>query len=213
MRKIIIIFMLLSAGLVLDACGDKARVYLGTAEETLPASELSTDATVVGETGVQATGEKTDEGSEAEKELACYVCGEVNEPGVYYIGDGSRKQDAVEAAGGFTEDAEPSYVNLAEKVRDGEKIYIPSKDELKEGRLAGDPSAEHLAEHEDGLVDLNKADKNELMTLPGIGEAKAESIIAYREEHGGFNSPEEILGVQGIKDGVYNKIKDKIVVD
>ena len=215
MRKVILIYMLLTAVLVLGACGDKAKVYLGTAEESKESSELSTEQVAVTKAGTSVIEDTTDEEaeSEPENELACHVCGAVNEPGVYYLAEGSRKQDAVEAAGGFMEDAARSYVNLAERIKDGEKIYIPTEVEVEEGKVAADPVDGPAAEQDDGLVDLNKADKSELMTLPGIGETKAEAIIAYREEHGSFNSPEEILGVQGIKDGVYNKIKDKIVVD
>ena len=100
--------------------------------------------------------------------------------------------------------AAADYLNLAEVLSDGRKVTVPAEAELSPGEQYG-PS-----EDEDGVVDINRAGKEELMTLPGIGEARAEAVIAYREEHGGFSSPEEIMKVPGIKEASYEKLKDKI---
>ncbi len=211
-RLIVILFFMM---LFFAACGSRAKVYVGSAAEE---AENGTDESAddsdgsLGE-GKTTASESTAVASEtAPKEIACYVCGAVKNQGVYYLTEDKRKKDAVDAAGGFTGDAAQSYVNLAEKVHDGEKIYIPTEDELEAGLPAEDEQAGTVTASGNGYVDINSADKEELMTLPGIGGSKADSIIVYREAHGGFKSPEEILEVQGIKEGIYNKIKDKIVV-
>ena len=131
------------------------------------------------------------------------VCGAVETPGVYELPAGSRVFEAVRMAGGLLGDAREDAVNQAALLEDGQQIYIP-----KEGEI---PSVEE-GSVSDGLVNINTADIEELTTLPGIGEAKAADIIAYREEHGSFSSIEEIKEVNGIKDAVFEKIKEKIKV-
>lgn len=134
-----------------------------------------------------------------------YVCGAVKEPGVVLLPEGSRGQDALEAAGGFAEDAAREAVNLAEVLTDGMKLYFPTPEEAME--------AEREAQERDaGLININTAGAELLCTLPGIGEARAKAIIAYREEHGAFGSVEEIMQVSGIKDSAYNKIRAFITV-
>lgn len=133
-----------------------------------------------------------------------YVCGAVAAPGVYELPEGSRVCDAIEKAGGFTEDAAVS-VNLAEKVSDGQMIQIVTGEEATQ--IQSEP------ESADGRVNLNTATAEQLMTLTGIGQAKADSIITYRTEHGSFQSIEDIMNISGIKEGVFVKIKDSITVD
>ena len=214
MRRIVFLFLSGMMMLLFSACGDKARVYVGTASEEVEASEIQAGDGSGQTSDVVSEGTSETEGDMAAEKhdtIACYVCGAVKEPGVYYLSKDDRKQAAVEAAGGFAEDAVQSYVNLAEKVSDGEKIYIPTEAELEGGSYKPDSQQGKDETSDSGQVDINRADKERLMTLPGIGEAKADSIIAYRDEHGSFKSPEEILTVQGIKDGIYNRIKDRIV--
>lgn len=148
---------------------------------------------------------------EVVQDLYVYVCGEVNEPGVYELKPGSRVYAAVQAAGGMTETADPNYLNQAESLTDGQRIYVPSR---KETESSGGSSngLEPAGEKESGKVNLNTAGKEELMTLTGIGEAKAESIMRYREEHGAFQKPEDLMKIEGIKSGVFNKIKEHIIV-
>ena len=128
-------------------------------------------------------------------------------PGVYEFAAGSRIYEAIEVAGGLLDSAAVSVLNQAEKMEDGQKIYVPSEDEVQEGQE--DPGQEMA---DDGRVNLNLAGEEELMTLPGIGEKKAQAIISYRESHGGFQSTEELMEVEGIKTGIYEKIKDRIKV-
>lgn len=143
-------------------------------------------------------------------ECTVYVCGAVKRPGVYHFSGNSRVCDAVEAAGGFTRKASRDVINQARLLVDGEQITIPKK--TKEKISGGPVSSDHVGEGDSSLVDINEADKGELMTLSGIGEAKAQSIIDYRDENGRFSSTGDIMKIPGIKEGIYNKIKDSITV-
>lgn len=141
------------------------------------------------------------------RKVCVHVCGSVNHPGVYYLDEGARIHEAVEMAGGMTTDAAGDVINLAEEVSDGQKIYIPNQQEQAEGF-----TLEDLQKADDGLININTASLDELKKLPGIGDIKAEAIIAYREEAGKFNSIEDIMNVSGIKDSSYEQIKDYIKV-
>lgn len=147
-----------------------------------------------------------------------YVCGAVNEPGVYLLPVGSHIFEAVEMAGGMTEDAAEEAVNQAEPLTDGQMIKIYTQEEMlekaSEQELAdGQQEQTGQSAKWDGKVNINTATAEILMTLPGVGQQKAESIVSYREENGAFSSVDAIKKVSGIKDGVYNQIKDKITVD
>ena len=134
-----------------------------------------------------------------------HICGEVNHPGVYELPEGSRIFEAVEAAGGFTEEAAQASLNLAQMISDEAQIVILTQKEAEEKvRLEREQAA--------GIVNINTASKEQLMTLTGIGESRAEDIIRYRKESGGFQSIEEIKNVPGIKESAYLKIKDSITV-
>lgn len=137
-----------------------------------------------------------------------YVCGAVVLSGLYELKTGDRIYDAVCAAGGMTSEADADAVNLAAAAQDGQKIYIPYQGES----YTEDGTAEAFLTA-DGKININTADVTLLMSLPGIGEAKAEAIAAYRTEHGSFLSTEEIMNVSGIKESSYAKIKDLICID
>ena len=143
-----------------------------------------------------------------------HVCGEVVNPGIYELPAGSRIYEAVKAAGGFTENAEEESVNLASPIEDGVQIRIYSKDEAETLAAGAAPfdGFEASGEGKEPVVNLNTATKEELMTLSGIGESRAEDIIRYREENGGFQNIEDIMKVSGIKDAAFQKIKDRITV-
>ncbi len=158
-------------------------------------------------------------GEEQAAEASCYVhiCGEVVSPGVYKLPEGSRIFEAVEMAGGFTEAAASSWLNLAQVITDGMKIVVPSEAELDAagGYSVFADSGAALppeASADSGKVNINTADKEMLMTLKGIGEARAEDIIRYREESGPFQTIEDIMKVSGIKEAAFDKIKDDITV-
>lgn len=150
--------------------------------------------------------------TETEAGKICYVhiCGEVKNPGVYELWDYQRVFQAVELAGGFTENAVTEYLNLAEIVQDGMKLVVPSVDELNSGQYTG--AALGKTGTASPKVNINQASKEQLMTLKGIGESRAEDIIAFREERGRFETIEDIMKVPGIKEAAFSKIKDDITV-
>lgn len=143
---------------------------------------------------------------EEEVSTSCFVqvSGAVNNPGVYELYEGARVYEAIEMAGGLCEDAYSENLNQATKVTDGQMIHILTTSQWEESR-AGEAES-------DGKVNINTADAKMLMTLPGIGESKATSIIAFREENGLFQTIEDLMKITGIKEGVYNKIKGSITV-
>ena len=198
MKKKILLILALSL-CIFTSCRDRAAV-ITAGEETSYATATET------ETCLSA------KDTEAPALCAVHICGAVVSPGVYELPEGSLRQEALSMAGGFEEDAAQDYVNLAERVRDGEQLYIPRKEEL----LALGPVSVEEAQMEketSGLVNINTATREELMTLPGIGEKKAADIIAYRESVGAFMTPEDIKQISGIKDGLYQKISSLITVN
>lgn len=161
------------------------------------------------ETSEQLVGQSDGKGT-----ILVHVCGAVRESGVYQLNAGDRVVDAVQAAGGFTKKADAEQLNQAELVYDGQRLYIPKRGENIDASdvVQNENVAGTSGEQESAKVNLNRATAEELMTLPGIGQSKADAIITYREEHGGFQNIEELKQISGIKDGVFNKIKDNITV-
>ncbi len=152
-----------------------------------------------------------------------HVCGEVNIPGVYELPDGSRVNDAISLAGGFTENADKAYLNLARIIVDGEKIYVPSLSETEELSMEEKASGTGLpitnmqtivsGENTETLtININTATIEELTELPGIGESRAKDIISYRNNVGRFEKPEDIKNVSGIGDKMFERMKDYIRV-
>ena len=135
-----------------------------------------------------------------EKEkILVHICGAVEHPGVYELPEDARVYEAIQLAGGTTKDAAGDQLNQAQGLADGQQLYIPY---ITEETITG--TEEHTAEKG---VNINTATKEELMALPGIGESKAEAIIAYRKQQGNFQTVEELKNISGIKNGVYEKIK------
>ncbi len=157
-------------------------------------------------------------------ELYVFVCGQVANPGVYCLPDGSRICDAVDMAGGCLESADIDVVNQAERLTDGAKVYIPAMGEELDSDMTGisgigtasegsDLSAGTSSAANAGKLNLNTATREELLTLPGIGETKADAILEYRDSHGSFTSIEEIMNIAGIKEGVFSNIEEYITVE
>lgn len=179
--------------------------------------------------------QETSAGNGEQQTIYVHVCGAVESPDVYELPVDSRVYEAVLAAGGFTEDADSNYVNQAQRLSDGVKLVIPTKEQTEafaEGNgeemtvgivreaegfsdagISGtvqDGTAEQALS--DGKVNINTASETELCNIPGIGAVRAAAIVAYRQEKGGFAAIEDIMNVSGIKEGTYEKIKDHIKI-
>lgn len=159
--------------------------------------------------------------NEQEEIIVVHIAGEVKKPGIVKIKEGARIADIIEEAGGLTEKANITNINLAYIIEDGQKITIPSKEEKVEIEQEGYIQTENgvgIINEEQGVssknqvVNINKATKEEFQTLQGIGESIAEKIITYRKENGSFKQIEDIKNVPGIGDAKYQNIKDKISV-
>lgn len=143
--------------------------------------------------------------------IKVYVTGEVKNQGVIELEQGSRIVDAIEKAGGQTEEANLKNVNLAYELEDGQKIYIPNKSEENTNEITDD-GITGIDSKENDTININKADEKELQELNGIGESLASSIIKYREENGKFKNIEDLKNVPGIGESKFSNIKEKIKV-
>ena len=158
------------------------------------------------------------------------VCGAVANPGVFQLAAGSRVFQAIEAAGGYLPEAVQNCVNRAGVLTDGQQLYILTQEEMErqgldpaemagasDGQMNGSAGTGQntgiaAQAQQDNRININTADETQLTTLTGIGATRAQAIIAYRQENGPFAAIEEIMNVQGIKEGTFAKIKDEIVV-
>lgn len=158
------------------------------------------------------------------------VCGAVANPGVFQLAAGSRVFQAIEAAGGYLPEAALTCVNRAGVLTDGQQLYILTQEEMErqgldpaemsgasDGQMNGSAGTGQntgmtAQVQQDSRININTADEAQLTTLTGIGATRAQAIIAYREENGPFAAIEDIMNVQGIKEGTFAKIKDEIVV-
>lgn len=201
--------------LMVSGCGETSRLYFEEAAEATEEVVLSEEPIEAVEKNENSENSKNYEtiATEIEETTDCYVyvCGAVKNPGVYSLSSGSRIYQAISLAGGLREDASEDSINQAEEVADGQMIKVLTVEEAQTSVEQTD-AGEGMKE-DDGRVNLNTASADELMTLPGIGESKAMSILSYREERGGFGSIEELKNITGIKEGVYSKIKDYITVN
>ena len=184
-------------------------------------NNFSTNDELIEEQNILVASEDLEENVDDEDEeiIVIHVTGAVNTPGIVRLEDGSRIEDAIEAAGGLTEDSDISDINLAYVLEDGVKIRIPTIDDKENGESyiiegSGDNIIleENTEASSDTLVNINKADETELDTLPGIGPSLASKIIQYREENGNFKKIEDIKNVTGIGDTKYANLKDFIKV-
>ena len=145
-----------------------------------------------------------------------HVGGAVHRPGLYELPDGSRIFDAVQAAGGATDDADLDSLNLASKVKDGDKVLVPVRIEPgadpPPGGASGAAGVPGAAGAPGGLINLNSATAEQLDSLPGIGPSTAQKIIAYRTEHGGFRRVDDLMEVPGIGPAKFEELKDLVTV-
>ncbi|TXK17151.1 ComEA family DNA-binding protein [Homoserinibacter sp. GY 40078] len=138
--------------------------------------------------------------------LYVHVLGEVAHPGLYELSPGDRVVDAIAAAGGLTDDADPGAVNLARPVSDGEQLAVPA---VGESPAPGSAGGEGAAS--DGRVDLNTADVAALDTLPRVGPAIAQRIIDWREQNGPFSSVDDLLAISGIGEKTVEALRPLVV--
>lgn len=200
-QKIILIFL----GIV-AIIGIAYYSYVSSKEENLNVSDTN-------ELEVENSSNEV-EVEEEESKIKVHISGAVKNEGVYELEGDARIIDAIEKAGGTLEIADMKNVNLASKIEDGMKIYIPKQgeevtnnnQEVGENIALGNTSKENSK----GKININKASKEELDTLPGIGESTAEKIINYRKEHKSFKSIEELKEVKGIGDAKFEEIKDLV---
>ncbi|MCR4671918.1 MAG: helix-hairpin-helix domain-containing protein [Lachnospiraceae bacterium] len=205
---------------------EEQEAWEGSAAESVSETDPVTET----ETGTAA---ETDDPSapeseteeETERVIYVYVCGHVAEEKVVVLPEGARVYEAVEKAGGFSEDAYTSVLNLAQTLKDGDKVYVPGEGDEKPEETAGitsggiDAASETASAGqgsggtENALVNINTASKEELMALPEIGEVRAERIIAYRKENGKFENIQSITNVEGISNSIFEKIKALICAE
>lgn len=132
-----------------------------------------------------------------------HITGQVEKPGVYSVDYKTRVFELIELAGGLEKDAYVDNLNMVSELKDGQKLHIYTVEEW---------NIKQVADENAGMVNINTANVERLMTLPGVGEARAKAIIAYRENNGEFQCIEDIMKVTGIKEAAFAKIRDLICV-
>lgn len=207
-----------------DAQKDTVFAMEGGTPEAIAAAGGNSAASASDEDG------QTEARQSEAQEICVHVCGAVKNPGVYELPAGSRVYEAVQAAGGFAENADRDYVNQAQQLPDAVQLVIPTVEQAgvlpRIGILAQDSAGYQESPgtqaegHEgsgavsaDGRININTASEEQLCEIPGVGAARAAAIAAYRREHGDFSSIEDIMKVSGIKQGAYAKMKDSITVN
>ena len=200
MNKILKIFAAISFIAILAGCQNDDYVNLS--------SEKSVSQSIEGTENNQTSSKEWDKTSE----IVVYVSGAVKKPGVYRLCTGDRIYQAIESAGGMTSKAKKDCLNLADFLEDAQKIYVMSKREYKNSDTSEIQESNGDNENKGAFVNINTAGKEQLVTLPGIGETKAAAIIAYREENGSFLNVEDIKKVSGIGDATFSNIQSLITI-
>ena len=215
-----VLFLILT---ILTGCKSReAQFLMDSFQEAQAEVEAEEKRSAEEKTVEEKVGKEPEPSDVPEPILKIYVdvCGAVAHPGVFQMDEGSRVFQAIEAAGGFLPEAAQTCVNQAGILTDGQQLYILTQEEMEQQDLktgdtviAQNPSGTALNKTEqNGKVNINTADESQLTTLTGIGATRAKAIIAYRDENGPFAAIEDIMNVQGIKEGTFVKIKDEIVV-
>lgn len=197
--------------------------FLSGGDDSVTLSSES-DGIAISENGISGdidgTADASSETAADSEKCSIYVDigGEVNSPGVYEVGEGTRLFQVIEQAGGLTEDADIDVINRAEAVYDGQKILIASYEETEGSEKAANTainannSASQTYSSDDTKVNINTADSVTLQSIPGIGPSKADRIIEYRNSEGRFNKIEDIKNISGIGDKTFESIKKYITV-
>ncbi len=235
-RKLFFITLLLASGLF--GCNKPDMLETATVVEDGKLPKEAVEETTAGQaaadqtTADQVAADKTtaDQEKTASEKIYVHICGAVLCPGVYELSQGARIYEAIRLAGGMKEEACGEALNQAEVLADEQKLYVPTVSEWEKsgksgkeievlsGPMAGGEQKAESAQvsgaqvSTDEKININTADRALLCTLPGVGETRAEAIIAFRSEHGAFQKIEDIMQVPGIKDGLFSKIRDHISV-
>lgn len=163
--------------------------------------------------------DEEEEVKENTEEIVIHITGAIKNEGIVKLEQGLRIADAIEKAGGLTDEADLKEVNLAYVLKDGQKVYIPKNDDTEEEEIIIQGNGSDIIldngrdESSNTKVNINTATTQQLQTLSGIGEGIANKIIQYRNENGKFNIIDDIKNVSGIGDSKYDSIKDYICVD
>ncbi len=168
-----------------------------------------TEEYIISASSFESSENVTESSAKSENTIVVYICGEVNNPGIYTLEENSRISDAALAAGGFSENADVMSLNLAQKLVDGQQIIVYSVSDENNSEAASSLSSGAASS---GKINLNQATKEMLTTLPGIGESKAQAIIDYRNEIGWFTSTDQLMNISGIGEKMYAKIADSVEV-
>ncbi|MFC3929020.1 helix-hairpin-helix domain-containing protein [Streptococcus caprae] len=211
------------ANKTLSMIGAVLAVLVGTLifQVTKPAAEAEETTFPLVETVTTATAPKNEASTESQATVQSSTVtidlkGAVKKEGIYTLDKGSRVADAIEQAGGFTDQAERKSVNLAQKLKDEDVIYVATiGEELALATAASSATATGTTDtnSDTAKVNLNTADAAQLQTISGIGEKKAQDIIAYREANGGFKSVDDLGNVSGIGDKTLEKLREFVTVD
>lgn len=168
--------------------------------------------------------ENSNETVEENNTIVVHITGEVNYPGVVVLKEGARVVDAIEAGGGETDKADLGSLNLAYMLSDGEKIYVPNKEETSQENQEKEyitSAKDNSEQSENGAkstdinlkININTAKQEELTQITGVGESTAKKIIEYRTQNGKFKSIEDIKNIPGIGDSKFNAMKEEITVN
>ncbi|MGX7447279.1 helix-hairpin-helix domain-containing protein [Dolosigranulum pigrum] len=201
--------LLVIGGLVL-ALGGVIWLMMGNSAEVEEENSLDDLLAAQMEVATEEEVERVESKSSEPELFMVDVKGEVHVPGVYELPADGRVKDAIAMAEGLTDEANELAINFAQKVEDQMVIYVPHEDDdsgLPENTTTGAGEASGAA-----VININTASEQELMTLSGIGQAKAQQIIQYREENGLFDTPEDLMNVSGIGEKSFETLKDRIKV-
>lgn len=232
LKKILLVAVLIAAAVIYGAVFHQNEEEITVNSDSMQteqgesgsseAQEKMSEKTESGETGDSGSKE-VEPVLEEQPEIYVDVGGAVRSPGVVCVPEGARVFEAVDAAGGVTDSAETKYINMASPCSDGQKIYIPVKEEV-EKVISGEEEDKGLfsVEMEDSstgnfaaetsVININTATSEQLQTLPGIGPSMAERIIEYRRTNGDFESVDDLKNVSGIGDKTFTKFESKICV-
>ena len=214
----ILIYFVLNAGNLMGENGDVEEFNIEDGMLNLEEiNEIIEGSEEIEEVENETNNENNIDGEDEEvEEIIVHITGEVNKPGIVVLKSNSRIADAINKAGGATKEADLNQINLAYILEDGQKIYIPNKNEkIDEDEYITEGNGNNIGNNnskEGEKVNINEAMQTELEELPGIGPSLASRIIEYREQNGDFKKIEELQNVKGIGDAKYNDIKDKVTV-